>query len=70
MTGFVLFGAHLNGSDLDPDERKLLAGLTRSAAGAIEHALVEMKIAENATLRAENAVLKEVVTRVPGSISN
>lgn len=69
MSGFVLFGGHANGVDLDPDERRLLHKLTRSAATAVEHALVEEKISENVALRAENGALKAAVARVPGAIS-
>jgi hypothetical protein len=37
LDGFVVYGAHRNGADIDPDEQRALAPLVRNAAIAFDH---------------------------------
>jgi hypothetical protein len=37
LDGFVVYGAHQNGADIDPDEQRALAPLVRNAAIAFDH---------------------------------
>jgi hypothetical protein len=37
LLGFALYGAHVSGEDIDPDERRLLERLTHSAAATYDH---------------------------------
>jgi hypothetical protein len=37
LDGFVIFGAHRNGADIDPDEQYALVPLVRNAAIAFDH---------------------------------
>ena len=52
--GFVVYGAHANGADIDPDELRALAGLVKNAAVAYDHL-------EAQALRARIAVLEAMV---------
>lgn len=51
LKGFVVFGAHQNGADIDPDEQRALVPLVRNSATAYEHV-------ETAALRSRVAVLE------------
>jgi len=51
LAGFVVYGAHQNGADIDPDEQRALDPLIRSAAIAIDHL-------EAVALRARVAMLE------------
>ena len=51
LDGFVLYGAHRNGADIDPDEQRALSPLVRNAAIAFDHL-------ETMALRARVAVLE------------
>jgi hypothetical protein len=55
LTGFVLYGRHVNGTEIDPEELELLRGLS-GAAGAAYH--VAALQAELVRLRDENATLR------------
>ena len=37
VVSFALYGAHLNGAQLDPEEIRMLEGLAREAARAYDH---------------------------------
>lgn len=52
LAGILLYGAHEDATDIDPDEVKVLAGLAVSAAAAYDHIEAE-------TLRRENGALKD-----------
>ena len=51
----ALYGAHRNGSDLDPDERAMLGTLADRAGAAYEHVESETLRREVAELRAQLA---------------
>lgn len=51
LAGILLYGAHVDATDVDPDEVKVLASLATSAAAAYDHIEAE-------TLRRENAALQ------------
>jgi hypothetical protein len=57
MDGFVLYGGHVGGEGLDPDEVGVLEQLVHAAAGAYEHIRTKAVIAESDELRTENAIL-------------
>jgi hypothetical protein len=57
MNGFVLYGGHVGGEGLDPDEVGVLERLVHAAAGAYEHIRTKAAIAESDGLRSENAIL-------------
>lgn len=60
LEGFVLFGAHRNGADIDPDEQRALVPLVRNAAAAYGHL-------ETAALRARVATLEAMLLAKAGN---
>jgi len=60
LDGFVLYGAHRNGADIDPDEQRALTPLVRNAAAAFSHL-------EAAALRARVAILEAIVLAKAGN---
>jgi hypothetical protein len=74
LNGFVLYGGHVGGEGLDPDEAGVLKQLVHAAAGAYEHIRTKAVIAELDELRTENAILlreqqllREVVETLRGA---
>lgn len=57
MLGFALYGGHVGGEAIDPDERRTLVHLAAAAAAAYEHVRARAVSAEATELRAENALL-------------
>jgi hypothetical protein len=57
VLGFVLYGGHVGGEAIDPDEKHLLAQLANAAAAAYDHVESRALQAEANELRAENAML-------------
>jgi hypothetical protein len=58
MTGIALYGAHVSGEDIDPDETRTLASLAFAAAAAYEHIEALDTRRENEQLGREVAVLR------------
>lgn len=61
MFGFVVFGAHTDGSAIDPNERGILERFVHQAAVAYDHLISEERAAENTRLLVENEVLRSLV---------
>ena len=59
LIGFVLYGGHLGGEAIDPDEKATLVDLAQSAASAYEYIRANALLAESTALRSENALLRE-----------
>jgi hypothetical protein len=57
MLGFVLYGGHVGGEALDPDERNTLQRVALAAAAAYEHVRTKSIIAEANDLRIEVVLL-------------
>jgi hypothetical protein len=55
LTGFVLYGQHVNGTEIDPQELEFLRGLSDAAGSAYHIAELQTEIIR---LRAENATLQ------------
>jgi len=60
LSGFVVYGAHENGADIDPDEQRALVPLVRNAAIAYDHL-------ETAALRARVARLEAMLLSKAGN---
>lgn len=60
LDGFVLYGAHRNGADIDPDEQRALVPLVRNAAAAYGHI-------EAAALRDRVAMLEAILRGKAGN---
>ncbi len=58
LLGFALFGAHVNGTAIDPNERELLEALCARAANAYDHVASEERAEENARLRGDLSILQ------------
>jgi hypothetical protein len=58
LLGFVLYGGHVGGEAIDPDEQRSLAHLADAAAAAYEHVHAKALIAEANELRSENTLLQ------------
>ena len=58
LMGFALFGAHTNGTAIDPNERALLELLCSQGANAYDHVAGEERSEENARLRGELMILQ------------
>ena len=58
LLGFVLYGAHASGEDIDPDERRLLERLAHAAAATYDHIDSESARAKLREISQELAVLK------------
>ncbi|HEV3091031.1 MAG TPA: hypothetical protein VGX91_06240 [Candidatus Cybelea sp.] len=74
VSAIALYGGHTTGEDLDPDERRCLRKLAHSAAAAYDRIAaahvrrqLERTEAENATLRAVEAKLSELLGQKPQS---
>lgn len=65
MTGFVLFGAHLNASDIDPNEEQILSDFVKRAATAYDHVWSVERAAENDRMRIELDFVRGVLKGVP-----
>ncbi len=61
MLGFALFGAHTNGSAIDPNEREILERFVHRATAAYDHMISEERSTENDRLRLEVEVLRSLV---------
>jgi hypothetical protein len=61
MIGFALFGAHLNASDIDPNEQQILERFVARAAIAYDHVWSLERAAENARMRIELDFLRDLV---------
>jgi hypothetical protein len=61
LEGLVLFGPHVTGEDIDPDETRTLARLTASAAAAYDHIAAEAARRQAVALAAE---LRDAQTRL------
>jgi hypothetical protein len=61
MIGFVVFGAHLNASDIDPDEQQILERFVARATVAYDHVSNLERVAENARMRIELDFLRGLV---------
>ena len=57
LLGFVLYGGHIGGEAIDPDERRTLTRLTDAAAAAYEHVHAKALVSEASELRAEVTLL-------------
>ncbi len=57
LAGFAVYGRHVNGTEIDPEESSLLRGLADAAGAAYRVAALQ---AELAALRNENAALRTV----------
>lgn len=57
LIGFVLYGAHVAGEAIDPDERRTLTRLADAAAAAYEHIQAQALASQLRDLQAENAML-------------
>jgi hypothetical protein len=73
MLGFVLYGGHVGGEAIDPDEKKTLARLADAAAAAYEHIESKTLIAQTNELRTQNTLLqheqlllREMIERLGG----
>ncbi len=62
MTGFALFGAHVNASDIDPNEQAVLERFMQRAAVAYDHVTNAERAEENTRLRIELDFLRGLVT--------
>lgn len=76
LLGFVLYGGHIGGEAIDPDERRTLARLAEAAAAAYEHVRAKALVVEANDLRAENTLLhheqrllREMVDALRGSVT-
>lgn len=58
LLGFVLYGAHASGEDIDPDERRLLERLAHAAAATYDHIDSELARAQLLAVSQELAVLR------------
>lgn len=58
LLGFVLYGAHASGEDIDPDERRLLERLAHAAAATYDHIDSESARTRLREISQELAVLK------------
>ena len=58
LLGIVLYGGHVGGEAIDPDEGRTLINLAQAAAGAYDHIRSNALIAEADRLRAQNALLE------------
>lgn len=58
LLGFVLYGGHVGGEAIDPDEQRTLMRLADAAATAYEHVQTKALISETNQLRTENTVLQ------------
>jgi GAF domain len=58
LLGFVLYGAHASGEDIDPDERRLLERLAHAAAATYDHIDSESVRTKLREMSQELAVLK------------
>jgi hypothetical protein len=60
LTGFVLYGRHVNGTEIDPEELELLRGLADAAGPAYHIAELQTQLErlrdENATLRGRSSL--------------
>jgi len=61
MIGFVLFGAHVNASDIDPNEQRILEEFVGRARIAYDHVSNIERAAENARMRIELDFLRGLV---------
>jgi hypothetical protein len=61
LIGFVLYGAHASGEDIDPDERRLLERLAHAAAATYDHIDSESARTKLREVSQELAVLKASV---------
>jgi hypothetical protein len=57
LLGFVLYGGHIGGEAIDPDEKKTLGTLAYAAASAYDHIRATALVAESERLRSEIAIL-------------
>lgn len=57
LIGLVLYGAHVGGEAIDPDERRTLTRLADAAAAAYEHIQAQALASQLRDLQAENAML-------------
>jgi hypothetical protein len=58
LLGFVVYGGHVGGEAIDPDERDTLVRLGDAAAMAYEHVRTKALVSEANDLRNENALLQ------------
>jgi hypothetical protein len=58
LLGFVLYGGHLGGEAIDPDEKRTLLRLSEAAAAAYEHVRAKALLAEADDLRNKNTLLQ------------
>jgi hypothetical protein len=58
VLGFVLYGGHVGGEAIDPDEKRVLMRLADAASGAYEHVRSKSLLSEANELRTENTLLQ------------
>jgi len=58
LTAVVFYGAHIHGEPLDPDEIRVIAGLSPGAAAAYDHLEAERLRNDNESIRRENESLR------------
>lgn len=58
LLGFTLYGGHVGGEAIDPDEQRTLVRLADAAAGAYEHVQAKALVLEANDLRSENTLLQ------------
>jgi hypothetical protein len=58
LLAFVLYGGHVGGEAIDPDEKNALTRLADAAAAAYEHVHAKAVITEATRLRTENTELQ------------
>jgi hypothetical protein len=61
VVGFAIFGAHVNGSSIDPNEREILETFVERATIAYDHFTSKTRAVEIARLRTENETLRSLV---------
>jgi hypothetical protein len=67
MTGFALFGAHVNASDIDPNEQQILQTFIARATIAYDHVSNLERAADNERMRIELDFLRGLVKPLPPS---
>jgi hypothetical protein len=65
MIGFTVFGAHLNASDIDPDEQRILQSFVARATVAYDCVSNLERASENARMRIELDFLRALVAPSP-----
>jgi len=68
LVGFILFGGHVGGVALDPDEVRIIGGLMTGAGAAYDHLDAEAMRRDSAALREQAATLARRVTELEAEL--